>query len=417
MFSGATDPLVAAWTPRMGIRRDLLFRFLLLYAALYASFGLSSPFLPAFLSARDVGPEWLGFLLGAGTAVRLVSAPLAGRVADVFGTFRLELALFAISAAVASLLYLPAHALWMLALVNLMQAAMLAPLVPLSDALALSWSRSTMRSASGAFEYGWVRGAGSAAFIAGVLVAGQIAGVWGLPSILGFTAASLLAAALSARFAPELAQSENSPTRKRKVIERDWLVLLRQPAFVRVVLAAALVLGSHALHDAFAIIGWRDAGISPAVSSVLLSESVAAEVLVFLLLGPWLLQRLGRTGALALGAGAGVARWGVLAQTTNVSALAAIEPLHGLTFALFHLACMRIIADTVPSSLAGTAQALYGTVGIGGATALLTMFSGWLFAHFGATGFWGMALLCCAALPVIWSLHRALSDAEGPSTR
>jgi len=69
-------------------------------------------------------------------------------------------------------------------------------------------------------------GAGSAAFIAGVLVAGQIAGVWGLPSILGFTAASLLAAALSARFAPGLAYSGNTPIRKGKVIEQDWLVLL-----------------------------------------------------------------------------------------------------------------------------------------------------------------------------------------------
>ena len=401
--------------PPMGVRRDLLFRFLLLYTALYASFGVSSPFLPAFLSARDVGLEWLGFLLGAGTAVRLVSAPLAGRLADVFGAFRLELALFAISAAVASLLYLPARVLWVLALVNLMQSALLAPLAPLSDALALSWSRSARRSLPGAFEYGWVRGAGSAAFIAGVLVAGQIAGVWGLASILGFTAAGLLAAALSARFVPDPAQGVNSPTRKRKVIERDWLVLLQQPAFVRVMLAAALVLGSHAMHDAFAIIRWREAGISPAVSSVLWSESVAAEVLVFLLVGPWLLHVLGRTGTLFLGAGAAVARWGILAQTADVTALAAIEPLHGLTFALFHLGCMRIISDTVPSSLAGTAQAFYGTIGIGGATALLTMLAGWLFAHFGATGFWGMALLCCAALPVVWSLRGALSNAEASS--
>ena len=41
--------------------------------------------------------------------MRLLSAPFAGRLADVFGAFRLELALFAIAAAVASLLYLPAH--------------------------------------------------------------------------------------------------------------------------------------------------------------------------------------------------------------------------------------------------------------------------------------------------------------------
>ena len=61
-----------------------------------------------FLASRGVDSEWLGFLLGAGTAVRLISAPVAGRLADVFSAFRLELALFAVSAAAASLLYLPA---------------------------------------------------------------------------------------------------------------------------------------------------------------------------------------------------------------------------------------------------------------------------------------------------------------------
>ena len=394
----------------MGVRRDLLLWFVLLYGMLYCSFGLSSPFLPEFLTTRGVGAEWLGFLLGAGTAVRLLSAPLAGRLADVFGVFRLELALFALAAAAASLLYLPTHNFWLLAFVNLTQAAMLAPLVPLADALALSWSRSTTRGNSGAFEYGWVRGMGSVAFIVGVLVAGQSAAVWGLPSVLWLTAAGLFATALAARFVPDLAPGTNSTTQKRNVTEGDWLVLLRQPVFVRMVLAAALVMGSHAMHDAFAIIRWRDAGISPVISSVLWSESVGAEVLVFVSLGPWLLSLLGRSGALALGAGAGVMRWGVMAQTTDVTTLALIEPLHGLTFALFHLGCMRIIADTIPSSLAGMAQAFYGTVGIGGATALTTILSGWLFSRLGPAGFWGMALLCCLAFPIIWSLHMALSQ-------
>ena len=161
----------------------LLLRFLLLYGALYCSFGLSSPFLPEFLTVRGVDPESLGVLLGAGTAVRLVSAPVAGRLADVFGVFRLQLGLFAILAAVASLLYLPAHSFWPLVLVNLAQAALLAPLAPLSDALALSWSRFTSHGEPRRFEYGWVRGAGSAAFVAGALVAGQVASAWGLGSL------------------------------------------------------------------------------------------------------------------------------------------------------------------------------------------------------------------------------------------
>jgi hypothetical protein len=111
------------------------------------------------------------------------------------------------------------------------KAAMLAPLAPLADALALSWSRSRTPGNTGAFEYGWVRGVGSAAFIAGLLVAGQSAGAWGLSSVLWLTAAGLFATAFSTRFVPGLAGGPNA--RKRKVIEGDWLILLREPAFVR----------------------------------------------------------------------------------------------------------------------------------------------------------------------------------------
>jgi len=69
---------------------------------------------------------------------------------------------------------------------------------------------------------------------------------------------------------------------------------------------------------------------------------------------------------------------------------------------------MRIITDAVPLVLAATAQAVYGLVGVGGATAVLTILSGWLYARFGPVGFWAMGLLCIAVFPVIWSLHRAL---------
>ena len=45
-------------------------RFAILYAALFTAFGSVSPFLPAFLAGRGLGPEELGIVLGAGTAVR-----------------------------------------------------------------------------------------------------------------------------------------------------------------------------------------------------------------------------------------------------------------------------------------------------------------------------------------------------------
>ena len=176
------------------------------------------------------------------------------------------------------------------------------------------------------------------------------------------------------------------------------LGLLRIAAFRRVVLVSALVLGSHALHDTFAVIRWSGAGISPAMVSVLWSESVAAEVVVFFLLGPSLVTRLGAHGVMALAATAGLLRWVVVASTTAVTALAIVQPLHGLTFAALHLACMRVISATVPSGLAATAQAMYA-LGAGAATALLTVASGVLYARLGAGAFLGMALLCILAMP------------------
>jgi len=211
-------------------------------------------------------------------------------------------------------------------------------------------------------------------------------------------------AALAALAVPELPHPRAAHAERESV-----LTLARLPVFRNLVLVAALVLGSHAMHDAFAMIRWRAAGVSSGVASVLWSEAVLAEVVVFFLIGPALVRRLTPPGALALAAVAGIVRWVVMALSADVSVLALVQPLHGITFALLHLACMRLIAEYVPVALAGTAQAVYGTVGIGGATALLTFASGALYGRVGAEGFWAMALLCALALPLTWRLARSIA--------
>jgi PPP family 3-phenylpropionic acid transporter len=101
-----------------------------------------------------------------------------------------------------------------------------------------------------------------------------------------------------------------------------------------------------------------------------------------------------------LAALSGMLRWSVEALTAWLPAVALIQPLHGITFALLHLGCMQRLAETVPPHLAATALAVYGTLAIGAATALLTLASGSLYGAIGPTGFWVMAGLCLAALPV-----------------
>ena len=182
------------------------------------------------------------------------------------------------------------------------------------------------------------------------------------------------------------------------------VTLLRMPLFRRVMLVSGLVLGSHTMHDTFAVIRWSTVGVTPGIASVLWSESVAAEVVVFFFVGPALVTRLRPAGVLAFAATAGVVRWVVMASTTSVMALALVQPLHGLIFAALHLACMRLIPAIVPQHLAATAQAMY-TLGAGATTALLTLASGRLYASLGAQGFLVMALFCAAVPPLTLGLR------------
>ena len=132
-----------------------LSRFMLLFSVLYLSFGAASPFLPAYLEARGLAAEELGIVFASATAIRLIAAPIAGRIADLFGALRLALAIATGAAAAAALLYLSATSFYIILVVSLIQAAALAPSNNLADALALLASKD--KSGAG-FEYGWVRG-------------------------------------------------------------------------------------------------------------------------------------------------------------------------------------------------------------------------------------------------------------------
>lgn len=365
-----------------------LMRFIALYALMYGAYGVASPFLPAFLSERGVAPEQLGYVLAAGTAIRLVAAPIAGRIADLTQALRTVMVICIALAAAVTLGYLPGRGFWFFLALTLLHAAFLAPMTVLADALALKQR----------FEYGWARGAGSAAFIVGTLICGQMIGALGLDAIVWAQAALLACAAWAGMLVPEFAHDRTAPAARAPT--GGVLVLLRIPAFRNLVIVAALILGSHAMHDAFAVIRWTAAGISASAASMLWSAAVLAEVIVFFALGPTLIRWLTPAGAIALAAVAAIVRWAVMAQTTDILALAIVQPLHGITFALLHLACMRLLARIVPPGLEGTAQAIYATVGIGAASALLTLASGFLYGEFGARGFWVMAALCVIALPL-----------------
>ena len=377
-------------------RRGGLARFLALYAALYGAYGVLSPVLPGFLAARGLTPGEIGLLLAAAGALRLGIGPLAGAFADRHRAGRSVLAASLALAGLSALAHLPGAGLAQLIGPALLYAAGTAAPAPLADALALAAARG-----GAAFQYGWVRGAGSAAFIAGTAAAGWLIGLYGLAAALVASGSLFLAAgaaALALPAGPSVAARAGAPW-------HGFAALVALPRFRRTVLVAGLVIGAHAMHDGFAMILWRSAGIAATTAGLLWSVSVAAEVLVFLLVGPLLLARIGPAAGVAVAACAGALRWAVLASTTALPWLAAAESLHGLSFALLHLACLGLIEASTPADLRTTALALYGTLGLGLSGVAATLASGVLYGAFGASAFWAMAALSLAALPLVPALR------------
>src|ERR1700753_1467908 len=84
-------------------RRGAFPAYVLLFAMLYAGFGVMSPFLPALLQVRGLRAEDIGLALALSTIVRLVTGPVAGRVADRLGALRSVFAGSATAAAVCGL--------------------------------------------------------------------------------------------------------------------------------------------------------------------------------------------------------------------------------------------------------------------------------------------------------------------------
>ncbi|MCW2317360.1 PPP family 3-phenylpropionic acid transporter [Rhodoblastus acidophilus] len=388
-----------------GWRKGSAARLTLLFTLLYAGFGALSPFLPPLLQARGLPPETIGAVIGAGVVARMAVAPILGHAADARRAVCRALAGACACSAVAAALYAAPLAGTALVALALAQAAAQAPTAPFADASAVS------AAARENFSYGRIRGLGSAAFILGSLAGGALAARFGATAPALAQAALLAAAALAALYAPEPAARAAAPNGPGTAMR--WTELFALGDFRVVVGIAALALGSHALHDGFAMIYWTQAGASPFVASVLWSESVAAEVLVFLAVGPALLRRLGERGAFALAIGAAVLRWSVMASTAAPSAMALVEPLHGLSFALLHLTAMAVIGRAVPAASAALAQSLYGALGVGAATAALSLVSGVLFGRYGGAAFWAMAAMAGLALPLVF----ALSQPDGRRVR
>jgi PPP family 3-phenylpropionic acid transporter len=173
--------------------------------------------------------------------MRLAAGPLVGTLADRAGSLRLALAVCTALAAASAAALLWAHSFSLLLFITVIQAACLSPTTSLADALSVNAARP--RLAGREFEYGWIRGSASLAFILGTLTIGQLISQSDVTPIIWMNASLLVVAAGSTGLLPAVIAG-SSPHRGGSSVIGELGELLRISRFRMMILVSSFTMGA-----------------------------------------------------------------------------------------------------------------------------------------------------------------------------
>jgi PPP family 3-phenylpropionic acid transporter len=267
------------------------------------------------------------------------------------------------------------------------------PMVPLTDAYAL---RGVVRYG---LNYARLRLWGSAAFVVGALACGLL---------IDMIAASRLVwiivgvAALGAVVSLALQPLDDSG-RTAAAGHGDGS-LLRRRSFLAIIVAAALIQGSHAAYYTFGSITWQSQGLSGLTIAGLWALGVLAEIVVFALSPRFTLSP---AMMVVIGGLSGAARWFVTAQEPPLAVLAAVQLAHGLSFGLTQVGSMGLLVRQVPVHAMARGQGYYAACS-GMISSSTSIVSGVIYTHYGQGVYYLMAAMAASGAVLMWYARRSL---------
>jgi MFS transporter, PPP family, 3-phenylpropionic acid transporter len=310
-------------------------RLALFYATLFGLLGAHLPFFPMWLKAIGIDASWIGIITAVPSVTRFTILPFVTGLAERRQSLRGAMIVAALMTALGFSLVGTQHLPILVFLAYIVTASLWTPMLPLTDAYAL---RGIARYG---LDYGPLRLWGSAAFVAGTLACGVLVDVIAARHLIWIIAA---AAGLGAVVSLGLRQLD-VPKRAAPVGLTGATALLRDGGFLAVIMAAALIQGSHAAYYTFASITWQLSGLGGLTIAGLWALGVLAEIVVFALsprftLPPAVLVMIGALSA--------VLRWLITAQEPSLAVLSVVQLAHGLTFGLTQVGIMGLLVRHVP---------------------------------------------------------------------
>ena len=359
------------------------------YFTYFFCYGIYLPFWSVWLQGSGLDAEKIGLLLGCGMVARFAGSLLIASQVKNPAQLIVALRLLALLTALFALgFWFGGQWLWLL-LVMVGFNLFFSPLVPLSDALAATWTRQI------GLAYGPVRLWGSLAFVISSALTGMLVSAYSYQAVLLLLSLGVVAM-LSGMLLPPQTRPQGEARQGASGGWAAWRDLLREKSVWRFMICVTLLQGAHAAYYSFSAIWWQQAGYSASVVGYLWSLGVVAEIVVFALSNR-LFRRWSARDLLLLSGVCALLRWTLLGATTALPLLVVAQILHCGSFTICHLAAMRFIAARKGTEVIRL-QSLYSALALGGGIAVMTMICGVLFAHLQGHLFWVMALVALPAL-------------------
>ena len=325
------------------------------YAVVFAALGAHLPYWPVWLQEWGLDRSDIGFFLGTALVARIAGSTILPALADRYAIRRAMIVVMSLGTAAVLMVHLALDSRGPLLGATLILAIVMAPSIPLGEALGLR------AAATHGFAYAPVRAAGSVGFLVANVTLGWALD-WAHPDLVVWvvSAGFLILAVLGA-----VHPGGGSAAGTDRASYGEAVRLLATPAFAVFALAAALVQSSHMVFYVYSVLAWQDQGLSGAVIGWLWAIGVIAETALMLGPGRRIVAAIGPANAIGLGAVAGLVRWSAMALTPDLLWLWPLQGLHALTFALAHLGAMAFLASAVPARMAASAQGLVSGIAMG----------------------------------------------------
>jgi MFS transporter, PPP family, 3-phenylpropionic acid transporter len=379
----------------------------LFYGTLFGLGGTYLPFFPVWLKAVGIDASWIGIITAVPAVTRFTVLPVVTALSERRQSLRGAMIVTAFATALGFSVVGTQHQPLLVLLAFAVTACVWTPMVPLTDGYAL---RGVARYS---LDYGPLRLWGSAAFIAGALACGLLVDwiaarhlIWVIAGVAGLGAVASLGLRPLDRPKPAPAAVAGAGTLPRQPGSPREPGSLREPGFLAIILASALIQGSHAAYYSFSSITWQASGFGGLTIAGLWALGVLAEIVVFAL-SPrfaWPPAKLVLIGALAA-----VARWLITAQEPSAAVLAMVQLAHGLTFGLTQLGTMGLLVRHVPGHVMVRGQGYLAACG-GIVTSCASILSGAVYARYGQGVYYVMAAMALSGAIVIWLARHRLAD-------